>query len=113
MKKNANIIATGVLIAGLMAPSTMLAGEFLNTIANWFGASFGATLGHRAANSVASEVNDMLPRRARQMLIVAAAVGVVGYLIYEYKKDSDTNTSRKNQRARSCGKKGCSHKGCK
>jgi len=114
MKKNLQLFATLILITGLMAPSAVQARGFVDNVYNWFGAGFGATLGHEAAKGTANHVGEMIPDQYKKVLVVAGIVGVVGYLIYSYNREESTHhRAKKHIRARSCSNKGCSHKKCK
>jgi len=113
MNKNLNLFTTLVLVIGLIVPTGAHAAGFLDNVTNWFGASFGATVGYKVGEGVAHHAGEMIPQNFRKPLAIAVIVGIVGLIIYaNYEKSSNKN-KRKNQRAQSCANQGCSHKKCK
>ena len=116
MKKNINLFATLILTLGLMAPSAIHARGFVDNFLGWFstgaGASAGIEVGRAAGKGVAHHVGEMIPDNLKKPLIVVGLVGLVAYLIYANREESN-HPRAKQSRVRSCSNKGCSHKKCR
>ena len=114
MKKNLNLFATIVLVTGLMAPSATFAlGRYADTAATTASASAGWSFGGSVGQRLGDYVADLIHGHEGKILI-GGIVAVAAYCIYSYNREEPTyHRAKKQIRARSCTKKGCSHKKCK
>lgn len=114
MKNNSTIIATGVLIFGLMVPSSMQARGTLRRGADNFVQAAAVSAGVHVAAAPAHTIGQYIANSIRGhegKIILGGAIALVALYIYTSREEEREN--KDNHRARSCSKKECSHKTCK
>lgn len=117
MKITTRLLATTVLISSLIAPSVIQANDFVDNFLGWFsttaGASAGMEVGKAAGKGIAHHTGEMIPNNLKKPLIIAAAVGLVVYLIYANREETPNHHRKAHPRCRACSNKGCPHTKCK
>lgn len=90
----------------MVIPTQTEARGFWKNMANWFGTSFGATVGHRVGAAVGDGAvhhgSEMIPEWLKKPLLIAGVVGIAAYIIYANQEESsDQQNTNKTRSARS------------